>query len=227
MILLIVSSLLYGGQKIVHKVTSDRVDPIIYAMWWFFGSAVFSIPLLFSEPPQIPQESSAYLGVLLSVALWALAGYTGFLSYRYLEVSLRIPLSRVRLLFTVILSALLLGEAVTLVKIISIGLILIAALLPLEFSLDRQLAGQRNKGIILTITSVFCMSLGYLVDKEFSPLFGQSFFLVIQYTFLFLVFWAFQKRGLGSLARDVGKNVPWLLLSAAMNVGYYYLMLKS
>lgn len=221
------SATLYGLQSILHKANTDRTKPTTYALLWYLLSAIFCIPIVLFEGFKIPDTVFPWLGLGLSAGIWALSGWMGFTAYKLLEVTIRTPIARTRLIFSLVLSVLVLGEQFTYSKLLACILIITAATLPLSFRKDGTTHKNSAYGVLLTLGAAFLMALGYLVDRTFVDAFGKSFFIFLQYMILFFVFLIFNRKPIRELYSDFRSNRFLITASALMNTVYYYLMLYS
>ncbi|MBI2578559.1 MAG: EamA family transporter [Candidatus Aenigmarchaeota archaeon] len=179
-LLALFAALCYGAGNLVQKHIMKTENTIVYA--WFFNvfSAAFFF-LLFVREASFPPSYIAWLIVLLASSLYVLANVTGLEAYKHTDISVRDPLSKTSVLFTLIFSMLILKESLTINKFLGVFLLLIGAVI-LAWHKD-PLKRISKKGIILTLINAFLMGLVAVIDKT-----GLAYFTPAFYGFLVFLF---------------------------------------
>ncbi len=213
-----------GIEKILRRSVLIKEDSLCYAFTFGLFAGIVLLPLFFFRF-QMPSNNLAWLLMLLSGGLWTLYSVMLSKAYSYLEVSIASPLSRLKLFFVMLLSAVFLHEALTIGKVAGTTLIFFGiAALSYKGGVRVSL---KDKGVILIVLSTFVISVALLIDK-----FAMGFFNVETYTApvylmtpLLLIPFVLKRK---THIKSIVKNSLIATFSAAvLSVGYYYLTLYA
>ncbi len=171
-LLALLAALMYGMQSIMFRHIMKKGNNVAYT--WIFNmlsAAMFFFLAVGSM--KIPYDFYPWLLVLVAGVLWIADNLVGFEAWKHLEVSLKAPISKIALVFILILSALFLNETITLQKISGIAIIILGVIV-LTWE-GRFFAKLNDKGVKLAILTEIIFSIVVIVDKitvsYFTPLF--------------------------------------------------------
>ncbi|MBU2637605.1 MAG: EamA family transporter [Nanoarchaeota archaeon] len=221
----VLSAFSKGFEKILHRYVLVKEDSLSYAFIWHLLASLFFLPFFIIEF-NIPKESFAWGLVLISAVLWAIVAYTGFRAYSHLQVSLKEPIGKSKMLFVLLLSVIFLKEAITTEKVL--GTILIfAGIVTLTYKKGKRFGDFGNRGVQLTLLSAFLMSVVLLVDKYATNFFNPGMYSFMVYFLPSVVLFPFvvkRKTEIRSIVRNkLGATIATVFLGAA----YYYLLLRA
>jgi len=149
-----------GTKDFFNRVVMIKEDPYVYGFIQNVIATLLFIPLFLSV--KFPTNNIVYLFILLSALAWVGIAIIGNYSYKYTEVSLRAPISQIRIIILLILSMLFLSEKLTLNKGIGTLLIFIG-LFVLRFKGGKF--DIKNKGIQLTVLTACLVALAAIFNK--------------------------------------------------------------
>ncbi len=221
----LICALSKGFQRIIHREIMKHENHIAYA--WFFNllTSIYFL-FLFMRGITISTLPYAWGLVLFAGFLWAVIAMIGFKSYKYVEVSLRDPVSRTDVLFAVFFSVLILQESLSLLKFIGILLIFLG-LVTLSWKKNKPFAMLSNKGIQLTLlTSLLCGFVA-IVDKT-----AVTFFLPIFYGFLMYLLPAIFLTPLAVKNMDkvkslLSKKLIFVIITTGLGMIAYFFLLSA
>lgn len=218
----IISAISDGTRDFLNRVVMIKEDPYVYAFVENFLTALLFIPVFLTA--KAPTNNISYLFILISSLIWTAIVIISNYSYKYTEVSLRAPISQVRVLFLLLMSILFLSEKLTISK--GIGTLLIfSGMIILRFKKGKM--DLKHKGIQLTILTAFLVALVAIFEKlalgNASPEF-ISFFVYLIPAFIFSLFMIKKKKEFKSIIKNQYKVV---LLASLLGAVFYYLSLKA
>jgi uncharacterized membrane protein len=228
LLLALLAALLHGLVAIVHRhvLHGKGADWQGYTFGYHIISTLFFIPLLFTE--WSPPTAWEPWGLALFASLvWAASALTAFKSIRFAEVSLRTPINRSKLIWSVLFAALLLGEALTGAKVAGVLLIFLGVVL-VSLKTGGRLGGLEDPGVRLTLLSAFLTGFVLVVDKTAIAFFPASLYGFLMY--LLPAFWlalAIPQRLDKFFQLVKGPLGTWLVLAAVMDAAYYWLLISA
>jgi drug/metabolite transporter (DMT)-like permease len=162
LILAIVSAITGGFIGLINRFVVKDHDYISYSFVWQILNALLFLPLFIANFA-LPSELIGWELMLLGVFFWTVMGFTGFKSVQLVEASLREPVAEAKVLFVLILSSVLISEALTINKIF--GTILIFVGLMIIAYRKGMFIRFSEFGIQLTLLTSFLFAIVSIVDK--------------------------------------------------------------
>ena len=211
-----------GTRDFLNRVVMIKEDPYVFAFIENFIATLLFIPIFLTA--KAPTNNIVYLFILISSIIWVLIAIIGNYSYKYTEVSLRAPVSQIRIIFLLLMSILFLSEKLTLNK--GIGTFLIfSGLIILRFKKGKL--DFKHKGIQLTIVTAFLVALVAIFDKlalnNANPEF-VSFYVYLIPAFILMFFTLKKKKEFKSIIKNQYKVV---LGASVLGAIFYYTSLKA
>ncbi|MCK4927004.1 MAG: EamA family transporter [Candidatus Aenigmarchaeota archaeon] len=203
-----------GIAVVLNKIAVDDRD-VTAVTWGLMGVAAFCLLPLLDFSVIIP--SSLYPYIFVVGAVYSLAALWASKSYKNADISLIAPIKNFAPVLVLILSALFLGETITLQKIAGISLIFIGAI-ALEnirrphHSLKKLLL---NDGVKWAFLTMLAMSVGHIIDKYVLFTLDAGMFSVMLYWIIFVMLTAYviSTRKL-SLGIETIRKAPYLIFFA-------------
>ncbi len=211
-----------GTKDFFHRVVMIKEDPYVYGFIQNVIATLLFIPLFLSV--KFPTNNIVYLFILLSALAWVGIAIIGNYSYKYTEVSLRAPISQIRIIILLILSMLFLSEKLTLNKGIGTLLIFIG-LFVLRFKGGKF--DIKNKGIQLTVLTACLVALAAIFNKialHYTVPEFQGFLIYLIPTVILFFFLKGKKKKFRSLFKNQWKIV---LFGSVLGAAFTYLSLKA
>ena len=221
----VLSAVSKGFEKVTHRYILVNEDSLSYAFVWHILSSLFFLPIFIVEF-KLPKQNFVWILVVISSILWAIVAYTGFKAYSYLEVSIKTPVGKSKILFVFLFSIIFLKEKMSIEKIIGTIFVFIGVVL-LSYKKGKKLGNFKNKGVLLTLLSSFTMSIALIVDKYATKFFNPGMYSFLVYflpAIILLPFVIRRKYEIKSIFKHrVGATIMTVLLGSV----YYYSMLKA
>ena len=211
-----------GTKDFFNRVVMIKEDPYVYGFIQNVIATLLFIPLFLSV--KFPTNNIVYLFILLSALAWVGIAIIGNYSYKYTEVSLRAPISQIRIIILLILSMLFLSEKLTLNKGIGTLLIFIG-LFVLRFKGGKF--DIKNKGIQLTVLTACLVALAAIFNKialHYTVPEFQGFLIYLIPTVILFFFLKGRKKKFKSLFKNQWKVV---LFGSFLGAAFTYLSLKA
>ncbi|MBS3155527.1 EamA family transporter [Candidatus Woesearchaeota archaeon] len=211
-----------GTKDFFNRVVMIKEDPYVYGFIQNVIATLLFIPLFLSV--KFPTNNIVYLFILLSALAWVGIAIIGNYSYKYTEVSLRAPISQIRIIILLILSMLFLSEKLTLNKGIGTLLIFIG-LFVLRFKGGKF--DIKNKGIQLTVLTACLVALAAIFNKialHYTVPEFQGFLIYLIPTVILFFFLKGKKKKFRSLFKNQWKIV---LFGSFLGAAFTYLSLKA
>ena len=211
-----------GTKDFFNRVVMIKEDPYVYGFIQNVIATLLFIPLFLSV--KFPTNNIVYLFILLSALAWVGIAIIGNYSYKYTEVSLRAPISQIRIIILLILSMLFLSEKLTLNKGIGTLLIFIG-LFVLRFKGGKF--DIKNKGIQLTMLTACLVALAAIFNKialHYTVPEFQGFLIYLIPTVILFFFLKGKKKKFRSLFKNQWKIV---LFGSFLGAAFTYLSLKA
>lgn len=218
----IIAAITDGTKDFLNRVVMIKEDPYVFAFLENFIAAILFIPIFFMA--KAPTNNLVYLFILISSIIWVAIAVIGNYSYKYTEVSLRAPISQIRILFLLLMSIVFLSEKLTITK--GVGTLLIfLGLVILRFKKGKL--NFKHKGIQLTIVTAFLVALVAIFDKlalnNANPEF-VSFFVYLIPSLILIFFTLKKKNEFKSIIKNQYKVV---LIASILGAIFYYSSLKA
>lgn len=149
--------------KLLDRHVAKVVSPVAFA--WLTQIIALLVFLPFAiKNWALPTEKIALVALAVSGALWTCAAISVYISIKKTEVSLREPVSQSKLIWALLLSILLLGEAPSAIKIV--GTIVIFASLGIAlFHPERKLGRLTDPGVLWTLGYALLGAILAVADK--------------------------------------------------------------
>ncbi|MBM7608741.1 drug/metabolite transporter (DMT)-like permease [Lysinibacillus composti] len=181
-VLLIIATLLWGGNFVIGRAVTGEIPPFTLAfLRWCLAFFVF-LPICYKQLKRDWQQIKAHWPIVLVLALTGVAAfntlvYIGVYSTTSINASL---MNSTTPIFIYILSFIFLKERLTKYQIIGTAISLIGVIFILSGgSLESIQHFHFNKGDLIVLLAVFCWSIYSLLVKQYSDrLPGYSTFLV-------------------------------------------------
>jgi len=222
----IVAMFAEGIKDVINRFVMLSEDPYAYAFIGNILASVFFFILLLIAGITLPKESFAWIFVLLSSIVWVIIMIVANYSYKYTEVSIRAPISEIKLLILLVLSALVLSEAIVLKKLIG-TLLIFGGLFVISYKGKKLFGRLSEKGVKLTLLASLFGAMVILIDKKgmgyFTPE-TYGFFVYLIPTFILLFFLRNKKKELKSI---ISKRWIYMVSVAILSSLYYLFKLKA
>ncbi len=219
------SALSKGFEKVLHRFILIREDSLSYAFVWHILTAIFFLPLFIIEF-NLPKQSFAWLLIIISSALWSIIAYVGFKAYSYLEVSIKTPIGKSRMLFVLLLSVIFLKETLTLKKILGTFLIFTGIVI-LTYKRGKRFGSLKEKGVQLTFLSAFLTSVVWLVDKYATNFFNPGMYSFLVYFVPSTMLFPFVLRKKQELKSLLKFRSSAIIFTVILGAAHYYLILRA
>lgn len=155
--------LLAGINPLNHRIVMKSSDWLCYGFFINFFAGIFFLVVSFSTF-SLPQNLDAYLLAALSVVFVTFSTIAALKSAGMVEASDRITLKRLDIVFVLMLSYIILFEAITYNKVFGAALIFIGTL-TIGYKKGHKLARFREPGTQLTVLSALMGSITLIIDK--------------------------------------------------------------
>lgn len=177
MLLALISAITGGFISVIGKYVLKKHDYICYAFIWNMFNALFLLPMVLLNF-SFPTTFYEWVLLALGVCLWSAINITGFKSLQLVDVSVREPITQVKLLFLLLLSAVLITEKLTFSKTIG-TLLIFSGLILITYKGGKFFSLLKSRGIQLVLLSSFIQALVSVVDKT-----ALKYWAVAPYLFL-------------------------------------------
>lgn len=225
LILALLSSFFFSLYSLLARVLSVKSkDPRAFSLVYNLICSVIVLILWLIEGESLRTiDIRIFLMTFVAITLWGLFNRVEFYSQKYMESSLRTIISKTSELVTFLAAIILLGESITLKKVLAVILILGACVIVL-LKKSKKL---NKKGLVYTLlTSVF-LGLAWTMDKQVSGYYHISFYVLLTYSLssIYIVF--FPTIPLKAI-RDEFKQANWkVIILAIINVMAYYTLVSA
>lgn len=227
LLILAATTFLEGPMHILFRLLSKDEKAEFSAFSFQVVAAVLFLPLVRDLPP----ISSVWVYPLLAGLLYGIGNIFNLWAYSIGEVSLLAPLRQLNLLFIFVLATALLGESITVLKLLAVVLMLLGlANMKKKESLTRSLkAVLDDKPCQLLFVFLLFFSLARIVDKKAMLFFPAAPYAFLMYVLpsLFIFLFITMKRELGELRRFFREKFLWIILTALVVGAKYTLFLKA
>lgn len=159
-----IASFLFGLETLVGKLTSKYAikNPWLYNFGWSLLVLIFTIPFALISGVSWP---SAWLNIIIMGFFYSLSYIFYALTLYQMDISAFTPLFNLRAGITLILSALLLGEVLSLEQYLLI-LLMMAAGMIISLAAKFHWRALINRGMIYMLLDIFALSLWGIYTKK-------------------------------------------------------------
>lgn len=219
--LALAAALLSGANTLLNRVVMLR-----HKEWWTFAlafqliGAVLFLPFLAGG--QLPSEPLPWALALVASVLWAAIAVIAFKSYHYAEVSLRTPVTRLRIIL-IVLFAVSVGEAVSANKLLG-ALVVFAGVVVATWK-EKPLGSFGEKGVQLALVVAFLTAAAYVVDKAASPSFSSAAYSFLQFALPAAWIWLAMPKHLE--LRSIKPQLAIVALTALLGAAYYWMQIAA
>ncbi len=230
-IFILLSVLGSAAYKLLIRRVLRPIEPYAFSLIQNLIAAVIFLPAALAVLPRVtlPSSSTAWLALIVAVALWTIATIVSSVSYKRTEVSLRGPISQSRLIWVMLLGLVVLGESASWHKIIG-GLIIFIGVSLLIWHPERRLGRLSDPAIKWTLWAALISALAAIADK-----YTLKFFPTEVYGFLVYLLPAMVMLGLighGEKAAAVRQvlrrdNLPGTIVISLIGAATYYCSLRA
>lgn len=209
-----------AGITLYSKYVLKNASPHAFSLLTNLIGALIYAPIAISNI-SFTNTREAWFAVLAASLFWAIAALLSAASIKKTEVSVRAPLSQSKMLWTVLFSVLILGEAVTLWHLIAV-LIIFLGISILLWHPEYKFGSLKDPGIRLIFASAVMSAVVAIADK-----YALGFFSIELYAFFVFLFpaatLALFTPNKGGDVKDLWKAHKWgvLAVSLLMIVAYY------
>ncbi len=163
--------------KILNRYIAKDTSPFAFSWLTQVVASILFLPLALKNL-SFPVTPAAYVTLIVAGIVWTLVSLSVYISTKKTEVSVREPLSQSKLIWTLLLGLLLLGESATPNRIIG-TLIIFVGMGIVVFHPERRFGNLLEPGVLWTLASAVLSAIIAIVDK-----FALGFFRPELYGFL-------------------------------------------
>ena len=221
----ILSAIFKGFEKVLHRYILVKEDSLSYAFVWHITSSIFLLPIFLIEF-KFPEQHFAWFLIIISSVLWATVAYTGFKAYSLLDVSIKTPIGKSKILFVLLLSVIFLKETLTLEKVLGTTLIF-CGIIFLTYKKGKQFGNLRDQGVQLTLLSSFLMSIVLLIDKYATNFFNPGMYSFLVFFLPAIIIFPFIIKRKTELKSILTNRFKATVLTVLLGTTYYYLLLRA
>lgn len=221
----LISALFSGFVSILHRFILRDHDYISYGFLWNIFTALLFIPL-FTVDFVVPSNTYAWVIAGIGVFLWTIIGLTGFKATQLTEISLKEPLSHVRLIFLLIFSYFLISEALTFHKTFGTILIFFGMIL-LTYKRGKLFGRLSDIGVRLTLFTSFLMALVSVVDKVALKYWSVSTYAFVAFLIPGLILGAITVKRMDRFVKLIKSKLLLLVLTSILGVGVAYFQFSA
>jgi len=218
-------ALLMGVSSLINRSILKRADPLAYALAFQIFSALFFIPL-FTFEFAIPSNIEAWILAIAASILWAAIAVIGFQSYKFAEVSLKTPVGRSKILFSMLFAAIVLGEVLSPNKLLG-GILVFFGVVLAAFKFGKPLGGFEDIGVKLTLLSALMTGAVAVIDKMAISYFQPSVYGFLQYALPTVWLWIAIPKRQDRLKKLMKTDGKWIILVSLFGMVWYWLLLKA
>ena len=195
-----------------------------FAMFTNVISALFFIPIALSNI-SFTNNGRAWLALIIASSLWAAAALMSAISVKETHASIRAPLNQLKLLWSLLFSALILKEVVGLPHLIG-GFIIFIGLSILLYHPEYKFGSLKDSGVRWTFISAVMSAAVAIADKYTLNFFSVELYGFIVFMIPSIILFFFTPNQ-GEDMRHLWKNYKKdIVLFSALMVITYYAVLK-
>ncbi len=157
----VLSGLFYTGSQLISRhVLKGGKDPWAFSFYFSLIGALVTLPFMLLDL-RLPSEGKLYLFMFLAGIFIVVHNYLMFKSQNFLEPSLQGAILKLRLVWVLLLSIILLSESLTPYKIVGTVFAFLAGIVVVgRFGKNNQL-----KGIVLVVMATILYSCLFILNK--------------------------------------------------------------
>ena len=225
LILTIVSILLAGIGASIHRYILRDEHVISYGFLFTFLSGLCFIPVLFTEPIVLPQTNGAWFLIIATAILWFTVNVIGFTAVKKIESTLGKPLAVSKVLVVVVLSVLMLGEAINEWKLGG-TLLLMVGVLVLTWQ-KGWLGHLRDEGVQLMLVSAAITGVIAVLDKFNMGNISPNLYGFMMYMFAAVLLGGMTSYRIPQLKKTIKNKWKAILFVTASYGAMYYFLLNA
>jgi transporter family protein len=218
LIFAIISFTSVGFLNIVHRFVIKEHDWLSYSFIEGIIATLFFIPM-FIASFSFPADIFGFYVLILGVFLWTLAAIVTFKSFQIVEASARSPLKQTQIIFILILSYFLLGEALTFNKVIGSLLIFLGVIL-ISYKKGKTRLNF-DKGFQLTLLSALIAAIVSLVDKVASTYWNVASYSFMVYLFPSLILGVLAQKRKEKLVKMLKTRYLFVILAGFLEFSFF------
>jgi len=206
-----------GVMNTIHRFICREHDWLAYSFAEMSIATLFFLPLAVTSFA-LPTNMLGFYVLALGILLWTLSAIVTYKSFQLVEASARSPLKQTQIIFILILSYFLLGEALTLNKVVGSLLIFIGVVL---------LSYERGKtrfvfdiGFKVTLLSALIAAVVSLVDKVSLTYWSPASYSFMIYLFPSLIIGVFARKRKG-LVKMLKSRYLFIALAGFLEFAYF------
>ncbi len=193
-ILSLLAGLLFAVNRlIVRSSLTKKVNLFAFGAIHEVLAGVILLPVAFLQL-SFPKSNETFIALILSVIFIFLADLFAFLSLTHIEATLYQIIGQLRHIIVLIGAYILFTEAITLIKIISIFLIILGVYIALSVKSKVKI----TRSVIYALFSTICIGLGFLFIKEatvdVAPAVSASLSLIVSGILIYLIMYGTKKH---------------------------------
>jgi len=221
----LIAALASGLEKIWRRKLAVSGDPLTFTFILQLFASILLLPL-FIMNFSLPNSLKIWAFLIIYGFFWAVASYTSFKAFSYLETSVVVPISRIRIFFVLVLSFLLLGESLSVEKIVG-TIILFAGLVVLTYKKSDKKHKDYKKGVYYAFLSAIFISFSYISSKFLVNFANPSELAFISYLIPAILLFPFVK-GRGFVLKEFYDMHLWrMVVLAFFSATYFYFLLVA
>jgi len=211
------------GSRLLQKYVLKSANPYPFAFLNNVFSSLVFLPLALLNWRYVINAHSL-IGLGIAGALWTIIAVTNYHSYKKTDLSVREPVTQTRILFTLFLGILFLGESFTLAKFLGTFIIFFGLFI---LFYKKGVKIKWNEGVAITLGLSFLIALVSIFDKYCLQYFSAELYGFIVYTIpAFFMCFALPKR-FGEVKQLLQTNWKVVFSAITFSVTAYYYILKT
>ncbi len=219
----------YAIVSLISRHVMRTENAFAYAFTTYALAGVLFIPFLIVERT-LPLHPMAWVLVLVSSVLWVGAALAMTQAYKETPVSLREPLHQTNVLVVFVLSVLILGETITVMKAGGV-LLVFAGVAILTYKQGERLGRLRDRRVQLTLLGAFFTACAAIADKaalQYFPAGTLAFLLyAIPAAGIYSLLKIMHQDASGEIQKLWARRRAWILLVAVLGAIMYYALLQA
>ena len=225
LILTFVSLCLGGIGSSIHRYILRDEHVLSYSFLFTFLSSLFFIPILMAEPIVVPETTSAWILILATAILWWTTNVLGFMGVSKTESTLGKPLAASKVLVVVILSVIVLGETMNILR--GAGtLLLVIGMLILSWK-SGWLNHLREEGVQLILATAMIMGVITVLDKFNVGHMSPNLYGFLMYFIPAILLGVMATSKIPELKQTIKRKWKAILMVTTAYGGMYYFLLKA
>jgi drug/metabolite transporter (DMT)-like permease len=224
-LLAMLSAIASASQNIFHRKIMMTENPYAYAFLENIFTGILFIPAAIIAW-YLPREPIAWALVLCSSVLWSLIAVIAMHTYKYTKVSLRAPVNESRAFWLLLFSAIILGELITMQKILGVALIFLG-LVYLNYK-KGSWGSFADRGVQLTFLVAIISALTAVVDKKATAYWTPGVYGALVYIIpsIFIGAYAITQKG-KDVKHIIKTKHSWLIAVVILGFIFYFCQLSA